>query len=445
MKDKDGDKTKKQLLQEVAEMRQRISELEASNGHYKRTEQDLRDANMRLSDALTQLKRMQQQIIQHQRLSALGQMASGIAHDFNNALMPILGFSEALLTAPEILDDREEAISMLKDIHAAAKDATQAVRRLRDFYRPPDGDKYVSVNLNKLVETAIELTRPKWREEMAAQGFAIEVTKELSKVPSVNGNESQLREAFTNVILNSVDAMPEGGTITVRSRADRKWVTVEVADTGMGMNEEVRYRCFEPFFSTKGVHGMGMGLALVYGIIRQHGGTVEVQSEPDKGTSVMFRLPQQAAAPEEKAVEMAPLEALPPLHVLVIDDDPWSCEFVRRFLTAEKHSVEIAGTGKDGLEKFQKGTFDLVFTDRAMQDMSGDQVAAAIKETGRETPIILLTGFGDIMKEIGELPPGVDIILSKPVTEQELREAVVKVVAHGQAGSKSKGKKTRKR
>lgn len=394
----------------------------------KKIEQDLRDANIRLSHTLTELKRTEQQIIQHARLSALGQMASGIAHDFNNALMPILGFSDLMINDPNILKDREETLSMLKDINAAARDAAQTIMRLRDFYRPSDEGERVPVDMNKLIETVLALTKPKWREEMRALGLTVEIRKELQEILPVSGNESQLRDALTNVILNAVDAMPRGGTITISSYIDRKWSVIEVNDTGTGMTDEVRERCFDPFFTTKELDGTGMGLSVAYGTIRQHGGTIDVLSEPDRGTTFVIRLPWETALSEKTDGETKAVDSLSPLRVLIIDDEIWSRSLVQRFLTSNGHSVEAAKTGKEGLEMFGKGTFDLVITDRAMPDMSGDQVAAEIKKAGAETSIILLTGFGDLMKSAGESPPGIDMILSKPVTKKELFDAIMEVM-----------------
>ncbi|MFC1498785.1 ATP-binding protein [Verrucomicrobiota bacterium] len=423
-------KTKEQLVQELTERRQRIAELEALEANREKIEQDLRDANMRLSDTLVELRCAQRQIIQHERLSALGQMASGIAHDFNNTLMPILGFSELLLNSDELLDDREETTKMLIDIHSAAQDATQAIRRLRDFYRPHDEDEYTSVDVTEVIESSVTLTRPKWKEEMEAKGAVVKIKKDIQTVSPVSGNEFQLREVLINLILNSVDAMPDGGTLTICAGADSKWVSVEVCDTGTGMDEEVKQRCFEPFFSTKGEHGTGMGLALSYGIIRRHGGAIDIgKSEPGKGTTVVFRLPEQAPVPEKAETKPEAVISVPALHVLIIDDDLWTHNLLTRYLTLQKHTVETAEAGGQGLRKFQKGHFDLVITDRAMPDMSGDQLAMAIKEIDSKVRVIMATGFGDIMKDKGELPPDVDFVLSKPVTQEELRKAIAKVMA----------------
>lgn len=261
------DKSKEELVREMAEIRKQMVELE----------------------------RDQQRLIQQERLSALAKMTGSLAHEFNNALMPIMGFCEILLTSPAILDKKDKAISMLQEIADAAQSARRTIDRLREFYRPPDQTEYTIVNFNELIRSTVSLARSRWKDKLESKGVVLKIQMELKQEPSVSGNESRLGEALSNLILNSIEAMPQGGTITIRSCADNQWVTIEVSDAGAGMTEDVRRVCFEPFFSAKKSGGKGMGLAIVYGIIRQHGGTIDVQSEPGKGTTVEIRLPQQAA------------------------------------------------------------------------------------------------------------------------------------------------------
>ena len=399
----------------------------------KQTEDELRDANMQLSDALIRLKRTQGQIIQHERLGALGRMASGIAHDFNNTLMPILGFSELLISDPSLLDDKEDALDMLRDIHTAAKDSQQAVARLREFYKPADETSYSTVYVDDMITKAISLTRPKWRDEAGSKGITVKVEADLQGAETVSGNESQLREVLINLILNAVDATLESGTITVRARRTDRDAIIEVIDNGEGMSEEVQQRCFEPFFSTKGASGTGMGLAVTHGIIRRHAGRIEIDSHMQKGTTVRLLFPVKLPSddvPDDSAPPLprTDVASIPAARILVIDDEPWSRKLVHRTLASGQLTIETAETGREGVEKFEHGEFDIVITDRAMPDVSGDQVAEIVKSARRNTPVILLTGFGQMMKDAGECPPGVDMILGKPVTEQELVQAVAKLL-----------------
>jgi PAS domain S-box-containing protein len=399
---------------------------------HRRAEEALRESNRRLAEALAELQATQHQILQQERLRALGQMASGIAHDFNNALSPVLGFTEVLLNAPEQLADRPKVIRYLTMINTAARDAASTVRRLREFYRGREENEiFLPVNLNHLAEEVIMLTQPRWKDQALAVGITVRIASDFQQVPRVAGNEAELREVLTNLMLNAVDAMPDGGTVTVRTRAAEAHVVLEVSDSGIGMSEEVRQRCLEPFYSTKGERGTGLGLAMVYGIIQRHHGTLTIASAPAEGTTVTVRLPAHVTPGATGAAEApegthAPLRQL---HVLVVDDDPPIRELLTEYLTLDAHTVETASNGREGLEKFHTGWFDVVVTDRGMPEMSGDQLAAAIKRASPNKPVILLTGFGDLLIASGEQPAHVDLILSKPVTAAELRKALAKVTA----------------
>jgi len=395
----------------------------------KQVEVELHETNRRLEETLAELRKTQQQFIQQERLRALGQMASGIAHDFNNALTPILTYTDLMLMMPDGLDDKEEVRDSLENINTAAKDAKAIVNRLREFYRHrEENEGFRPINLNRLVEQAIELTQPRWREQTLASDIIISVETDLQKIPLVSGNEAELREVLTNLFLNAVDAMPTGGMITIRSYLDEEDVVLEVRDTGVGMTEEVKERCFEPFFSTKEEKGTGLGLAMVYGIIQRHKGTIKVDSEPDKGTIFQISLPiSRMQQDEERVGEQGAFSRS--LHILVVDDELPALDAVTKYLSADGHTFETATNGGEALEMFYEGRYDLVITDRAMPDMNGDRLARFIKRIAPNKPVIMLTGFGDIMKASGEMPANVDYLLSKPATLSDFREALEKAMA----------------
>ena len=386
------------------------------------TNAELRERNAELQKALAELTAAQEHIIQQERLRALGQMASGIAHDFNNALVPILGFCELLLLSPAILKDEQKAASYLETIQTAAKDAASVVSRLREFYRPNKGERaFAPVSLKRLVEQAVTLTKPKWKDQAQAAGATVEIALELEAVPPVAGEESALREVLTNLIFNAVDAMPAGGTLTLRTTRRGDTAVIEVADTGTGMTAVVRQRCLEPFFSTKGERGTGLGLSMVFGIVQRHSGSLDIRSAPGQGTAFIITLPLQDAPPEAAAA--APVRAAQrPLRVLVVDDEAPVRDTLAAVLAADGHEVELATDGADGLRRFDAGTFDLVITDKAMPVMNGDQLAKAIKSRAPKTRIILLTGFG-LFHEKGEFPD-VDVLASKPIRIPALRDAI---------------------
>ncbi|MFQ5992425.1 MAG: response regulator, partial [Nitrospiraceae bacterium] len=395
----------------------------------KRAEELLRDSNRQLKDALAELKTTQHQMVQQERLRALGQMASGIAHDFNNTLSPIVGFSELMLLNPKSLQDKEKVKEQLRIIHTAARDAAKVVSRLRDFYRPRvQNDLSTAINLNQLVEQAIKLTQPKWKDQALATGITVRVDTGLSEIQPVAGNESELREVLTNLIFNAVDAMVESGTISLRTRPDGTEVVLEVSDTGSGMTEEVKQRCLEPFYSTKGDRGTGLGLSMVYGIIRRHQGSIEIESELGRGTTFIIRLPIQTGG-KLKSSQPGAHDIGRGLHVLVADDDPLVCRVTTEYLTTLGYTVETVSNGKAALESFQASRFDLVVTDQAMPGMSGDQVAAAIKKTSPATPVIMLTGIRKVTEAAAQVSGGADFIVTKPLTMKKLRDVLAKVKA----------------
>jgi signal transduction histidine kinase len=376
---------------------------------------------------LTRLELTQEQLVRQERLRALGEMASGVVHDLNNALVPIVGYTSMLLLKAEALDDRVKIREHLQMIATAGEDASQLVRALREFYRHRDHTEvFEPVILSELLATAVSLTEPKWRVQTQAAGRTIRLVTELEDAGIVDGNSAELRDVFTNLIFNAVDAMPDGGTLTVRAIPDpaTSSAVAEVADSGTGMTPEVQRRCFEPFFTTKGQGGTGLGLARVYGIIQRHHGTIEIDSAPGRGTTIRIRLPLRTfpeAAAEGRTLAGAQLR---PLNVLLVEDEPVPLQVVERLLTGDGHTVSTARNGLQALEKFQTGWFDAVVTDHAMPEMSGTELALMIKRLAPRKPVIvMLTGVADVL-DAKEKPPGVDIIIDKPVTLLSLREAL---------------------
>ncbi len=395
----------------------------------KQAEASLQESNRQLKVALDELASMQKQIVQQERLRALGQMASGVAHDFNNALSPILGFSSILLEDAAQLDDKAKVLKYLQIINTAGKDAANVVSRLREFYRSRDQqESFLPFDLNKLVEQSVSLTQPKWKDQALANGVTVLIKSDFQKVPTLSGNESEVREVLTNLIFNAVDAMPNGGTITLKTLAKDGQAVLEVSDTGTGMTEEVRQRCLEPFFTTKGERGTGLGLAMVYGIIRRHKGTIDIQSELEKGTTFAIGFPLEGDQNRRAAQTVESQGSSRKLRVLAVDDDPVTLMVTVECMLSEHHDVETAVNGRDGFEKYKAGQFDLVVTDQGMPEMNGLQMAAAIKQVTPATPVILLTGYGQALPTEGGAATAVDLVVSKPITRSGLREAIAKVI-----------------
>jgi signal transduction histidine kinase/ActR/RegA family two-component response regulator len=380
---------------------------------------------------LEELKATQQRVIQQERLGALGQMASGIAHDVNNALVPVVGFSELLLLHPEDLAQTSKAQEYLRLIYTGARDAASVISRLREFYRERGpNEPQAPVALAALVRQAISLTQPKWRDQAQATGSTITIGTDLPQVPPIMGDEADLREMLVNLIFNATDAMPEGGRLTLRLVPGRVpgTTTLEVRDTGVGMTEEVRQRCLEPFFSTKGESGTGLGLAMVHGIVRRHGATLSIRSHVGQGTTFQIDFP---AYDQTALATKPPPAATPgPLRVLVVDDDPTVCAVTSAYLEGDGHTAVTALSGREAIDTFRQQDFDLVLTDRAMPGMGGDQLATVFKQMDPAVPVVMLTGFGRLMTE-EERPAGTDGLLGKPVDLEELRAVLSLVTYNG--------------
>jgi signal transduction histidine kinase len=390
----------------------------------------LAERTEQLERTLAELKSSQQQIIQHERLRAFGAMAGGVAHDFNNVLMCVIGYTELLLNDPALLANTEKTRKFLRSMNTAGLDASSIVARLRNFYRPlEEGDVFTPTDLNSLVAEIIPLTQPKWKTQALAEGRTIEVELDLQPVPQVACNPAEIREVVVNLVFNAADAMPKGGKITLCTRCEGAVVSIGIRDTGTGMSEEVRQRCMEPFFSTKGEKGTGLGLAMVFGIVKRHEGIVEIESEVGHGTVFWIRLSRDLEA--RGFVESDAVESVEPLHILVVDDEPVARDILSLYLAAEGHSVEMAINGYGALDKFRKEQFDLVITDQAMPGLTGLQLAEAIKKEAN-TPILMLTGYGIDPLEAG-VRKVVDTIVNKPISQRELRSAIARTIQRPQS------------
>jgi len=389
-----------------------------------------------LQQAYDDLRQTQQTVMQQERLRALGQMASGIAHDINNAISPVAIYTEMLLEQEPGLSKRTR--EYLETTQRAIGDVAHTVARMREFYRQQEPELVLSpVNLSVLLQQVIDLTRARWSDMPLQRGIVIELQPELGQnLPGVAGIESEIREALINLVFNAVDAMPEGGELTIRTKtagnsAEAQHVDVEVADSGVGMDEETRRRCLEPFFTTKGERGTGLGLAMVYGVTRRHNADIEMESAIGQGTTVRLRFPVPASNTAE-AHPAAP-EAMPPrLRILSVDDDPLLIKSLRDALEADGHAVVTANGGQEGIDAFRAAEerderFAVVITDLGMPYVDGRKVASAIKNDSPSTPVILLTGWGQRLIAEGDVPPHVDRVLNKPPKLRELRAALAEL------------------
>ena len=293
-------------------LERRLLQLEIENQN-RVLEQRVSERTSQLQQAVDDLQNAQRQMLQQERLSAFAEMAGGVVHDFSNALMAVIGYSDMLLASEgKNLEQRDTALEYLRIINTAGRDAAEVVSRLRDFYRPRNTAESQIVDLKEVLHQAVLMTQPKWNDPARLSGTEIVVGAELEHLPMMRGNPAELREMMTNLIFNAVDAMPDGGAITLRTSERDGNVALEVSDTGAGMTPEVRARCLDPFFSTKGDKGTGLGLAMVFGIVQRQQGSLEIESEVGKGTTFRIILPSEPdPAPQVAAdAEIAGVESL---------------------------------------------------------------------------------------------------------------------------------------
>jgi signal transduction histidine kinase len=429
---------------------QRNKELHATQDKLKESNADLQrmalDLENRVAERTHELERTnetlrqtQKAVMQQERLSALGQMASGIAHDINNAISPIALYTQTILESEAGLTPR--ARDYLRTIECAIDDVAATVARMREFYRQREPEAVLSpVNLNPLVEQVSKITQARWSDMPQQRGCVIRLELDLApNLPVVLGLESEIREALVNLIFNSVDAMPDGGVLTLCTKSlpttsvpgggpAFSRCAIEVSDTGLGMDENTKRRCLEPFFTTKGERGTGLGLAMVYGIAQRHNAEIEIDSVPGRGTTMRlsFRVPEAVANVPAKAASVG---TVPPLKILIVDDDPLLLKSLNDTLGLDQHRITTAKGGEEGIAAFLQewrgdAPFDVVITDLGMPKVDGRKVAAAVKEASPATPVILLTGWGQRLLAEGETPAHVDHLLSKPPKLRELREAL---------------------
>lgn len=356
---------------------------------------------------------------QRHRLETLGRMTLGIAHDFNNLLMTFLGHLDLLRRSLAAASITDEATYHLEAMERAARDGAALMRKLQEYVRQEKPTTLEAIELPPLLEECLMLTRPYWYNEPRRQGIDIQLESCLEPVPPIRGIASELRQVFTNLILNAVQAMPQGGTLRIETAWDKeRGVIIRVSDTGIGMPESVRRRIFEPLFTTK-PEGTGMGLAIVAGIVREHEGHIEVTSAPGVGTTFTLCFPPAQLSQQTLATTVE-AGAVQPVRVLLVDDEPGVRNVLMRLLTLHGHTVVQATSGTEALQHLQHESFDIVFTDQGMPETSGIELARQIRTQYPELPIVLITGDTEVHAERGLL----DAILQKPFQFEALERLI---------------------
>jgi len=367
-----------------------------------------------LKQTLQELKQAQDQIVQAEKLRAMGEMASGVAHDFNNVLAVVLGNIQLLLHQLDRLSP-EEVREGLKVIERSSKDGAETIRRIQEFTGVRRDREFVTLSLNEIVMEVVSITQPRWKDQTQKKGIQVGLTTQLGEIPMIMGNPPELREVLTNIVFNAVDAMPKGGEVIITTQPQAEdWVEVRIADTGIGMTEEVIKRVFDPFFTTKGVTNSGLGMSVSYGIIKRHGGEILIESKLGKGTSFVIHLPTGYGEEEAIVKEVAPVKESRQARILVIDDEDSVRDVLSRMLKAKGHQVAVAANGEEGIERFRSEPFDLVFTDLGMPKLSGWDVGKTIKTINPKVPIAMITGWGVELDRQKLSENGIDLSIAKP-------------------------------
>jgi two-component system, cell cycle sensor histidine kinase and response regulator CckA len=351
------------------------------------------------------------------RMETLGRMTMGIAHDFNNLLSGILGHVAIMnATTPADVDEH------LQTIEQAANDGAALVKKIQRYIRQEQQDSFEVLDLSSLIQDCIILTRPYWYNEPRRQGIAIDLEYDSSPLPPMMGSAAELRDVFVNLILNAVQAMPDGGTIAISTSAVERGIQIKFSDTGTGMSPEVSERIFEPLFTTKGQTGSGMGLSVASGVIREHEGNIEVSSALGKGSVFTISLPLSGKIKVtlRKTEQSRPID---PARVLVVDDEEMVLKVVRQLLSLRGHHVGCASSGAEALKMLAGETYDLVISDQGMPDMGGRELASIIKAEYPSIPVALLTGDTDLQFD----PDHVAAVVTKPFKADDLEDLIVRL------------------
>jgi signal transduction histidine kinase len=384
---------------------------------------DLKDNHQQLQKALSDLRKAQKIIIQQERLAALGQLVSGISHDFNNALMPIRGLTQFILDNSDLSENPTEIRRLISIIAVASRDATAIVQRLKETFTPPPELQLQKIETEFLLDDILATARLRW--EQATPPIPIKTELAIHGLDEFWADEIQIRGALLNLIYNAADTMPQGGTLTLTAGIEGDRAVLSVHDTGNGMTPEIRKKCLEPFFTTKGQFGTGIGLTMVQQAVIRHSGEIEIQTAPGQGTTVRILLPLNPPLPLTENSE-SETSALPvrPLKILVIDDDPIANEIIRHFLVRDGHEVTCLTQGREITDRFSETTFDLVITDRIMPSFSGEEVVRWVKTYYPTCPVILISGLPVLSPMVPDTIAGADYCLEKPITSKQLRSTI---------------------
>ncbi len=378
-------------------------------------------------------KKLQETLIKTERLSAVGEMASGVAHNFNNLLQMIMAGAEAAKTKLESgqIRDCNEAI---RNIINASQRGADVVRRIKDFTMVTSGgmDEGAVFDLEALVAEAVELTRPLWNLPSARRKYRLNLINRGDC--HIHGKSSEIYEVLINLIKNALEAMPEGGVLTISTYAhDPGEVVLRIADSGMGIPEEHFQRIFEPFFTTKGTQSSGLGLSSCYGIVKKHQGEIQVSSVPGQGTEFVITFPKSYPQEAQETAADATDQGEAPIRFLLIDDEVNILKAMEMYFEDSEIQLATARTALEGLSALQEEMFDIILCDLGMDDMSGLEVGKWVREYCcsrgiTKIPFLLYTGLDKELDAVKLKESGIDRVVNKPTPCRDLQQIIREMV-----------------
>jgi PAS domain S-box-containing protein len=369
---------------------------------------------------LSEIKRVEHLLSQSIRMRSLGEMASGVAHDVNNHLTVVLGNLELLKESIS----QKSGLDLIESIEQSARRGVQRTAELQSFVRGEGESRDVAwapTDLARLVREVVNLTRFRWKDQTERTGHTIDVGIEIPELPLVMLCALDVRELLTNLVLNAVEAMPQGGRLRISAGLEADRVRIKVQDNGVGMSTREQARAFEPFFTTKGPTSAGMGLAIARNIARRHNAELSINSIKGSGTTVSLFLPLDSAA---KPAPESGTDKATSMSILLIEDEEPIRDMLRRFLEKAGHKVQESVNGREGVHMFRQGQFDMVVTDHGMPEMNGEEAALRIKRSDPDMPVILISGWHGDLDLTQQMSGLIDHVLSKPIDLEKLLTTV---------------------
>ncbi len=372
---------------------------------------------------ITAHKRIEKDLVNMEKFHVLGEMSGGVIHDINNILTMILGYIEIASKKDYKHHECIVCKKIIDKIKQATLDGSQIVKRIQNFTHFSKEQQCEPINMNEVVDEVVELLRPKWDNNSLTREINLTVIKKLNPIPLVTGNSAELREVLSNIIINSIESMPHGGSIIINTSLDNEYVIVSVSDTGTGMSEETKLNIFKPFFTTKD-KGTGLGMYVSQSIAKKFGGDIMFESKEGDGTIFTVSLPAMKKKEAKKPRVTLSATGTKKFNFLIIDDEINICEILNDFLTTEGHTVKYTQNGKEGLRLFETHLQDIVITDLNIPEMSGLEIARLIKEKSPKTLIIMLTGENISTEKINKEKELIDYFLYKPIDFQKLSQVI---------------------